>query len=1287
MRCPSCHSENPEWARSCTICAAPLDMPASITGLESAEPFGQRLERLVPKELAERLLATRGQAAAERRLVTLLFSDVQGSTTLAESLDPEDLLEIINGAFEFMIAPVYRYEGTLARLMGDAILAFFGAPIAHEDDPERACRVALDILAGAQDYAARLVRERGVRGLNVRVGINTGLVVVGEVGSDLRAEYTAIGDAINVAARLEAAAEPGTILISQETYELVAPLFDTMPLGPIQVKGRAEPVAVHRLLGTRRVSGKPRGIAGLHSPLVGREAELKALQEAIARLQVGAGGVVTITGEAGIGKSRLVAEAKNACNVYGSADASAPAGSPHLQWVEGRCLSYGTSIAYLLWLDVLRALVGIAEEAAPPTARDRLLARVRQLCPEHTADVYPYLARLLSLPLEPETEAALSNLAGQQLKAKTFQAVETVISHTAQQQPLVVVCEDLHWADPSSLELLQRLLALSGRVPVLWICLLRPVHRPPFLRIEETARRLVPQRYTSLSLAPLSPAESETLVGNLLRVGGLPSTLKERILQQAEGNPFYVEEILRSLIGAGAVAPDEARGHWQAVRDVTEIAIPNTLQGVLMERIDRLGEDTKRVLQAASVIGRVFPYRVLQAIVEQKEELVRHLAILQQEEMIREHTRLPELEFIFKHCLTQEAAYSGLLKRNRRVYHRRVATALEELFPERLDEMAGVLAYHWERAAVAGRAIDYLLRAGDQARALYAHQEAIGFYERALVLLRRQGDTEGTARTLMKLGLTHHMAFDLPRSRAAYDEGFVLWHQTALMPPAVPRAPHPLRLNGDDPTTLDPRLATGLPSLQFTGHLFRGLVEFSAELDVVPDAAASWEVRNGGLEYVFHLRDDLSWSDGAPLTAHDFEHAWKGLLDPAVRSPNAELLYGIRNARAFHQGLLRDWAQLGVRTLDPYTLIVELERPMGHFLLLLACPATFAVPRHRAHARSSDWTRRDQIVTSGPFLLGAWQRGERLTLTRNPLYRGRSSGNVQDVEVTLLPASQWRRLLSMYEVGDLDVLNLRSLPLATMDRARHRHAGDYVSGPRLSTTCAGLAVNQAPFDDDRVRRALAMTIDREALPDVVAGYVLPATGGFIPPGMPAHSPRIALPFDPVKARRLLAEAGYPGGRGFPRVSFLCQPDQLRIIEPLRALWRAHLNLEIPREAIERSATLERLKKRAPCIFLTHFVLDYPDPDNILKIGPPGYWQEIGGWNEEVSQLVEQARQSTDPVERVRLYQQADRLLVMEATLVPLIYSRWHRLMRPWVRLAVSPLGMLLWKDAIVMPHR
>ena len=745
MKCPKCHFDCPPRSAYCPKCGQLLQQQCPQCSFQMSTDFAfcpkcgsavaalaaqgdartglsPAIQRLIPKEYAERLFATRGAATAERRTVTILFCDVKGSTSLAERLDPEEWREIMNAAFEVLIAPVCRYEGTLARLMGDAILAFFGAPIAHEDDPERACRAALEITAEAAEYADKLGRERDIQGFNVRVGINTGLVVVGEVGSDLRVEYTAMGDAVNLAARMESAAEPGTVLITEATHKLIAPLFETKALGPLQVNGKVEPVAVYRVLTTKTAPGKVRGLAGLESPLVGREGEMQALREALERLLVGVGGVVTLVGEAGLGKSRLVAELRGAS-----------AASP-VQWVEGRCLSYGGSIAYSLWLDVQRDLLRLSTDASPQGVQGVLRDRVRALCLDRTADVYPYLARLFSLPAETEDEARLQDLEGDKLKAGTFRALEAVLECAANRLPLVLVCEDLHWADPTSTELLGRLLALTDRVGLLFVCVFRPEKEHGSWHIREVAAHTYGHRHTDLWLKPLTTADGSRLLSNLLQMPTLLPAFSEHVLSYAEGNPLYVEEIVRSLIDRGDIERDEASGTWRAAKDLDAMNVPQTLQGVLTARIDRLQEDARRVLQMASVVGRIFPYCVLAVLVQDPAELSKHLLTLQRDGMIRERARIPELEYIFKHELTREAAYKGLLHKQRIAFHRQVAETLERLYPDRIEERLSLLAHHWEQAGGIDKAAGYLIRAGKHARRNYACTEALQHYALALQL-------------------------------------------------------------------------------------------------------------------------------------------------------------------------------------------------------------------------------------------------------------------------------------------------------------------------------------------------------------------------------------------------------------------------------------------------------------------------------------------------------------------------------------------------------------------------
>jgi predicted ATPase len=480
---------------------------------------------------------------------------------------------------------------------------------------------------------------------------------------------------------------------------------------------------------------------------VGRAAEVEALQDALSRLQAGIGGIVTVVGEAGIGKSRLVTELRKSHNRKSPADRQSD-----LRWIEGRCLSYTTGVSYQLWLDMLRGWLDVAPDTPPIAVRETLRERVQALCPDRLDDVYLYLGRLLSLPLEEDAQARLRGLDGESLQYLTFRAIETVLTCAAARQPVAIVCEDLHWADPSSLALLQRLLSATERAPLLYVCVFRPLREHGCWQIRELAARDYPHSHTDLWLQPLSGDESAALVGNLLHVEALPGALRARILARAEGNPFYVEEILRSLIEGGMVVQDEASGQWQATRAVGEIPISDTLHGVLAARIDRLPQETRRVLQQAAVLGRIFSYPVLAAVAgngplprdrdgvstsrpqEGGESLDAQLVALRRAQLIRERARLPEREYAFKHVLTQEAAYNGLLRRERRALHRRAAEALERLYTERLEEQLGLLAHHWEQAGEAEQARGYLYRAGVQAAAHFAHEEALSYIQRALDL-------------------------------------------------------------------------------------------------------------------------------------------------------------------------------------------------------------------------------------------------------------------------------------------------------------------------------------------------------------------------------------------------------------------------------------------------------------------------------------------------------------------------------------------------------------------------
>jgi oligopeptide transport system substrate-binding protein len=537
----------------------------------------------------------------------------------------------------------------------------------------------------------------------------------------------------------------------------------------------------------------------------------------------------------------------------------------------------------------------------------------------------------------------------------------------------------------------------------------------------------------------------------------------------------------------------------------------------------------------------------------------------------------------------------------------------------------------------------------------------------------------------MKLGLTHDTAFDFRAARQAYEEAFALWQRAAQREPAaaLPPPPHALRGAEMDPSTLEPGMSTDWDII--IQHLFSGLVDHTRELGIVPDVAARWQVLDGGRRYVFHLRDDVSWSDGTPVTAHDFEYAWKRVLDPATPSLAARGIFDIKGARAFHEGLVSDPETVGVRASGDWTLVVELEAPTGYFLHLLSTTTAYPVPRHAVEQWGPDWTEPGRIVTNGPFTLEAWKRGESLVLKRNPRYHGRFGGNVERVELTLLPDRATTLEVELYEAGLVDWCLLRISAPEETDRMRRLHAEEYVSLPGASTRYTAFDVRRAPFDDARVRRAFAHAVDREALAGItLGGYYAPATGGFVPPGMPGHVPGVALPYNPERARELLAEAGYGGGSGFPPVDFLTAHQMHVEGKHLYEQWQDNLGVSLRWSKMPWAEYLEVVHRDPPHIYYMGWQADYPDPDSFLRVAVPLHttWRP-----QRYLALVDKARYATDQQERMKVYAEVERMLAEEVPLLPLTYGRTHMLLKPWVRrYPVSVRREPYWKNVILEPH-
>lgn len=541
----------------------------------------------------------------ERRQVTVMFADISGFTAMSEKLDPEEVRTLINACFELLGQAIDRYGGHIDKFIGDEIMALFGAPVAHENDPERALRAALEMMDALAEFnhhhAGKIPRP-----LALHFGLNTGLAIAGGIGTRQRQDYSVMGDTVNLAARLEDLSEAGEILVAETTYRLTAPLFEFEPLEPVKVKGKEQPVKVFRLLRAKTGLGSQvRGIEGLSSPLVGREVELDRLKTALARFEAGHGGLVSITGEAGIGKSRLVHELE----LIG-------AWSGTTRWVTGRALSYGENAPYLVVRDILRNLLGLHVDFSPAHTISDLRAALDQLVPHQSSELYPYLAYLLDLPLDEAAGRRLKDQTGEALQRQLLSAVQQIVLAAGQQSPLVMVWEDLQWADPSSLRLLESLVT-AAQTGVLLLVLIyrRPVISSRIWNFQAALSAASDLSPVIIELLPLEAEQSHALLDHLLGPETLPEQLKRLIVTKAEGNPFYLEEVIRSLINSGTiVAADD--GRWQVTGSLGEISLPDTLQGVIMSRIDQLDSASKRVLQIASIIGRNFSYKILAQVLE-----------------------------------------------------------------------------------------------------------------------------------------------------------------------------------------------------------------------------------------------------------------------------------------------------------------------------------------------------------------------------------------------------------------------------------------------------------------------------------------------------------------------------------------------------------------------------------------------------------------------------------------------------------------------------------------------
>lgn len=713
--CPQCRTELPPGAKFCLECGHRLapsqTAPASAPSAPlPATDFQAKAASYTPRHLAEKILTSRSALEGERRQVTVLFTDVAGFTPLAEKLDPEDVHRIMDRCFELITAEVHRFEGTINQYTGDGVMALFGAPIAHEDAPRRAVHAALGIQRALRDYGKELAAQGGPP-LQMRIGINTGPVVVGRIGDDLRMDYTAVGDTTNLAARMQQIARPGSVVVSEATHRAAVAFFETLDLGEVQVKGhalvRAWEVLRPRLRRSRFEASVERGL----TPLVGRAHELAALLERFAEVKAGRGQVVFISGDAGIGKSRLLLEFRRRL---------AEAGEP-VTWLEGQCISFGQSVPFLPLIDQLRENFGVEEFDGEPeiiAKVEHAMRRMGQLEPH-----IPYLRYLLAVdPGDP----AVSTMDASTRRKRILDAVRALSLRGASLRPIVFLFEDLHWIDASTEEYLNVLMGSVAAAPIMVVLTHRVGYAPPF-----GSRSF----YTTLTLRTLSQADALVMAGRVLGTDQFPNEIKAALMDKAEGVPLFVEEVAKTLLDLGILRREN--GGLRMIKGMGDVSVPDTIHGIIMARLDRLGEEGKRTVQLASVIGRQFLQRLLERIAGLSGRLEGLLQELKALEIIYEQGLLPEPAYIFKHAVIQDVAYNSLLKERRRELHRAVGAAIEELYPDRLADHYQELAHHFVIGEDWAKAFEFLVRSGDRARDAFANQTALDFYAKALEVAGR----------------------------------------------------------------------------------------------------------------------------------------------------------------------------------------------------------------------------------------------------------------------------------------------------------------------------------------------------------------------------------------------------------------------------------------------------------------------------------------------------------------------------------------------------------------------
>ena len=1251
-----------EWRGDFTIIkqiyrpARRLPWPLIRVRPDGQEALSKQLAPYLPRPIYEALLSGQAQVA-ELKPVVSLFVQFHG---LDYDQDP-DIAEKLQNYFVTAQRVVARYNGRLNRLItgdkGSLLHIIFGAPRSVEEQESRAIRCALDLQAECGGLPFITMQ---------RIGVSLGRVFAGPVGSPVRHDYTTMGDSINLSARLMQNAAHDQVLLETAVYEQLDPEFKLTDLGTIVVKGKAEPIQVYAAEGvqSQRVRRQFKQIP----PIFGRDAEISALRQRIAALAHGQGSLMTLIGDVGIGKT-LIFDVLRTETEKQWTENPARAGL----WAGGISLAYGQIFSGYLFIDLLRDLLDLPPDATPDQTSQYLLRYCQDIYGEPRLEsTYPYLAKFMGLPLSGDYARRIEGLAGESLRWQVFELVPEMLQVESGRRPVILTLDDLQWADPTSLQLVESLLPLLADAPIFIVLAMRPeADIQAWAEAQhQLAEHILGQQETgdqqletsnlqsSVSSPPVTLGElDETAAAQVIahHAPNLPERVIDYLVEKGGGNPLFLVEIVRTLAAKGLLSGEVDLQNMA----LDALDLPNSVQGLLLAQLDRLAVEARHTLQMAAVIGKTFLHKVLETIAGAEQQVQNQLTELEQHDYIQPDRDDLGAAHSFRHILIQESAYNTLLHERRRDYHRQTAVALEQLFPAAIAEQSAFLAYHYEQAGMLDEAIYFHQQTADQARLLYANQEAETLYKRILDLLEQQGAGHeyGRSQTFFKLAQVHINRFEFEQAQDYYEQAFDLLEQISTTENINKQYMGTLRWGILQQYThnLDPASVQHLETEQIIINLFEGLVEVDSEWNIIPAVARRWSVEDEGKRYLFALNPHLRWSDGQPLTAHDFVFAWQRNLNPSTPAGLAHQLYVVAGAEEYHQGHTHNATAVGIQALDDYTLAITLKSPVNYFLYLLAESITFPQPQHAIKNKGNQWCKPEYLVCNGPYKLGIPSTNQTtLQLIRNDNYDGFSTGNLHEAQLQFVAPT-----LANYLEHKIDwcrVDDQAQLPIQYPNETYL--VQDFQSG------MLGFACHCPPFNHKLVRQAFVSSIDRQQLVNEVwAGVQKPASGGCVPPGISGHSPEIGLPFDPDKARQLFHKANYSFKEPLVLATF---PGFSRTPYFLQKAWQDVLDVRITVvEDMPIHNIFANLRAGNVHMVLLTWLVAYPDPDDPLRLFYSNSPLNNFGWeNEQFDHLLDKAAITSVAAQRFELFHEADKLLVREeAAVAPLYYLQAYSLVR------------------------